>query len=83
MVSPAHLCYFVCLQVISRYETDGFDFLLQVFNSPNYLEDLTGLSKLYTQTLEEEVCVHTCTYVAGVVDQHSDCAYICTVDKLE
>ena len=29
--------------------------MLKAFNSPNYLEDLTGLSDLYVQTYDEQV----------------------------
>lgn len=43
------------LQVIQRYETEGFQFLLNAFNSPSYLEDLTGLTALHAETLEGEV----------------------------
>ena len=46
-------------QVRSCYEWDGFDFLLKVFNSLNYLEDLTGLSQLYAETQDDQVCLYT------------------------
>ena len=45
------------LQVLSQYQTEGFDFLLRVFNSPDYLEELTGLSKLYAEALEGQVII--------------------------
>ncbi|KAH3732602.1 autophagy protein 7 [Pelomyxa schiedti] len=32
--------------VIEEYQKRGFEFLLQVFNQPTYLEELTGLNKL-------------------------------------
>ena len=41
--------------VISSFKSDGFEFLLKVFNSPNFLEDLTGLSQLYAETLDDHV----------------------------
>ena len=41
--------------VLGEYAKDGFQFLLKVFNTPNYLEDLTGLSQLYADTLEDHV----------------------------
>ena len=41
--------------VISSYRTDGFEFLLKAFNTSSYLEDLTGLSKLYAETLDDHV----------------------------
>lgn len=45
----------VLLQVLSKYRNEGFDFLLKAFNSPNYLEDLTGLSQLYAETQDDQV----------------------------
>jgi len=36
--------------VLDAYKQRGFDFLLQVFNSPTYLEDVTGLSELHKGT---------------------------------
>ncbi|GAB6029891.1 Autophagy protein 7 [Chamberlinius hualienensis] len=41
--------------IISEYKTRGFDFLISAFNQPSYLEDLTGLTKLYQETDEAEV----------------------------
>ena len=43
-------------QVIETYQAEGFAFLLKAFNCPNYLEDLTGLSQLYAQTYDDQVC---------------------------
>ncbi|XP_076807173.1 ubiquitin-like modifier-activating enzyme ATG7 isoform X1 [Clavelina lepadiformis] len=41
--------------VVSAYKEKGFQFLLEVFNSPHdYLEDLTGLTLLYQQTASAE-----------------------------
>ena len=41
--------------VLSSYRSDGFEFLLKVFNTPNFLEDLTGLSQLYAETLDDHI----------------------------
>ncbi|XP_078597053.1 ubiquitin-like modifier-activating enzyme ATG7 [Branchiostoma floridae x Branchiostoma japonicum] len=42
--------------VIQKYESDGFDFLLEAFNSPSsYLEDLTGLTQLHLETQDAEI----------------------------
>ena len=35
---------------MNEYKTRGFDFLLEAFNNPTYLEDLTGLSQLHAET---------------------------------
>ena len=59
------------LQVLSQYREEGFDFLLKVFNSPNYLEDLTGLSQLYAETQDDQVCnVVTVTVVRNYMYVH-------------
>ncbi|KAK5645056.1 hypothetical protein RI129_006356 [Pyrocoelia pectoralis] len=41
--------------VIAEYETSGFDFLLKVFNSCKYLEELTGLSDIHNEIGNLEV----------------------------
>jgi len=41
--------------VIDGYSSGGFPFLLDVFNQPSFLEDLTGLSRLQMETLETEM----------------------------
>jgi len=41
--------------VISGYSSGGFQFLLDVFNQPSFLEDLTGLSQLQAETLDTEM----------------------------
>ena len=41
--------------VMEEYKRNGFDFLCKVFNTSNYLEDLTGLSQLYADTLDDHV----------------------------
>ncbi|BFZ08104.1 hypothetical protein BsWGS_11143 [Bradybaena similaris] len=56
---PASQAFEMCTacsqMVIQRYEKDGFDFLLKVFNEPGYLEDLTGLSAMHDATAGHEV----------------------------
>jgi len=37
-------------KVLEAYERDGFEFLLRAFNESSYLEDLTGLTELHTDT---------------------------------
>ena len=41
--------------VINGYSSGGFQFLLDVFNRPSFLEDLTGLSRLQEETLDTEM----------------------------
>lgn len=49
-------CIFFSLwQVLNEYETRGFEFLLQAFNTPDYLEDITGLTELQRETENAEV----------------------------
>lgn len=40
---------------MSEYNEKGFEFLLQVFNEPRYLEELTGLAEMMKST--DDVCV--------------------------
>ncbi|CAL4069621.1 unnamed protein product, partial [Meganyctiphanes norvegica] len=42
-------------KVVSTYKSEGIEFLLKVFNSPSYLEELTGLSKLHQDTDADQV----------------------------
>ncbi|XP_041349975.1 ubiquitin-like modifier-activating enzyme ATG7 [Gigantopelta aegis] len=45
-----------CSQIVlENYERDGFQFLQRVFNEPTYLEDLTGLTQMQQETLDDEV----------------------------
>ena len=37
------------------YRAGGFDFLLQAFNEPSFLEDLTGLTQMHQETADAEV----------------------------
>ncbi|MCL4126216.1 UNVERIFIED_CONTAM: hypothetical protein GTU68_042363 [Idotea baltica] len=41
--------------VVSSYLADGFDFLLKVFNSPSYLEEVAGLTKLHQESQAMEI----------------------------
>ena len=41
--------------VLTCYRKEGFEFFLRAFNTPNYLEELTGLSKLYAETLDDHI----------------------------
>lgn len=43
-------CTACSLHVVAEYQRSGFDFLMQVFNHPTYLEDLTGLTDLISAT---------------------------------
>jgi hypothetical protein len=38
------------MKVLDAFEKDGFEFLVNVFNYPNVLEDLTGLSEMKKKT---------------------------------
>jgi len=42
-------------KVIEKYRNDGFDFLLKVFNDPNHLEEITGLTELMNTISMDEV----------------------------
>lgn len=37
------------VQVLEAYEAEGFPMLLKAFNEPKYLEQLTGLDKLFAE----------------------------------
>jgi len=39
-----------CWQVVKEFRERGSDFVLEVLNRPNYLEDLTGLTELLSAT---------------------------------
>nr|KAG5700834.1 hypothetical protein BaRGS_024220 [Batillaria attramentaria] len=41
--------------VLDRYRQDGFQFLLQAFNEPLFLEEMTGLTQMHQDTLDAEV----------------------------
>nr|QVX20062.1 ATG7 [Eriocheir sinensis] len=40
-------CSGCCSQVLNAYKDEGFEFLLKVFNSTAYLEEVSGLNKLH------------------------------------
>jgi len=50
-----NIVFFPLWQVVNEYETRGFEFLLQAFNTPDYLEDITGLTELQRETENAEV----------------------------
>lgn len=58
-VLPASHVFLHCIacseKVLNEYETRGFEFLLQAFNTPDYLEDITGLTELQKETENAEV----------------------------
>lgn len=41
--------------VLNRYKKDRFQFLLQAFNEPLFLEEMTGLTQMHQDTLDAEV----------------------------
>jgi hypothetical protein len=53
--SPSVNLVFPLWQVLHEYETQGFEFLKQAFNTPDYLEDITGLTELQRETENAEV----------------------------
>ncbi|GJQ87471.1 hypothetical protein Trydic_g19234 [Trypoxylus dichotomus] len=57
-VLPATERYNQCIAcsdaVVKEYENRQFDFLLEVFNNSSYLEEVTGLNKMYTSCGEVE-----------------------------
>ncbi|KAI4461849.1 ubiquitin-activating enzyme e1 [Holotrichia oblita] len=57
-VLPATERYNQCIAcsdaVVKLYEEKTFEFLLEVFQKPSYLEEVTGLSKMYTNCGELE-----------------------------
>lgn len=59
VVLPAVERYQQCVAcsrvVIGEYEKNGFEFLLKVFNSSKYLEELTGLKELYDNIDQDQV----------------------------
>ncbi|XP_065836994.1 ubiquitin-like modifier-activating enzyme ATG7 [Oscarella lobularis] len=58
-VMPASLAFDKCTAcselILSKYLNDGFDFLLKAFNSPTFLEELTGLDRLLADTVDDEI----------------------------
>lgn len=58
-VLPATRRYQKCIAcssiILDEYKNNGFEFLLNAFNSSKYLEDLTGLTELHQVTDSAEV----------------------------
>lgn len=58
---PATEKYKQCIacsdRVVDEYNSNGFEFLLKVFDSSKYLEELTGLKELYEQIDHEQVMI--------------------------
>eukprot|EP01134_Creolimax_fragrantissima_P004486 CFRG4486T1 len=56
MIMPVGRAYDRCTgcskRVVDMYNQRGFEFLLCAFNNPMYLEDITGLTEMKTQTEE-------------------------------
>jgi ubiquitin-like modifier-activating enzyme ATG7 len=48
-------CTACCPAVVNGYLNGGFEFLLDVFNRPSFLEDLTGLSQLQAATVDSDI----------------------------
>ncbi|XP_068224634.1 ubiquitin-like modifier-activating enzyme ATG7 isoform X2 [Palaemon carinicauda] len=42
-------------KIIAAYRSEGFDFLLEVFNSPKYLEEVAGLGQLQQCAVESQI----------------------------
>ena len=40
----------MCWRVVNEYRGRGMEFVLEIPNRPNYLEDLTGLTELLSAT---------------------------------
>jgi ubiquitin-like modifier-activating enzyme ATG7 len=41
--------------VIQEYRDKGSEFLINAFNNPSYLEDLTGLTQMKQQTTDLDI----------------------------
>jgi len=55
-VSNAFDCCTACSEaVVNAYESDGFDFLLKVFEDTDFLEETTGLKKLHEEVNVDDV----------------------------
>jgi len=54
--SVAFRCCTACSDtVVKAYREEGFEFLLNAFNVPKYLEERTGLAELHRSTLDAEI----------------------------
>lgn len=62
-ILPATLKYNQCVAcseaILNEYKNDGFNFLLKVFNSSKYLEDVTKLTEMFNDFNLEEVLEFT------------------------
>ena len=47
---PYEFCSCCSLKIINEYKKDKYNFLTQVLNNPDYLENISGLKQLYTET---------------------------------
>jgi ubiquitin-like modifier-activating enzyme ATG7 len=58
-VMPSSLAFDKCAAcsdvIVTRYLSEGFSFLLQAFNSPTFLEEVAGLSRLHAEAVEDEI----------------------------
>lgn len=58
-VLPATEAFYNCTAcsplVLERYSTDGYSFLQQVFNNPDFLEQVSGLAELHKELPSVEV----------------------------
>jgi ubiquitin-like modifier-activating enzyme ATG7 len=45
----------MCWQVVNEFRERGENFVLEVLNRPNYLEDLTGLTELLSDIQNKDL----------------------------
>ncbi len=50
-----HLLLTLGAQIVHEYKKRGFEFLLEAFNAPNVLEDLTGITKMKEESANLDV----------------------------
>ncbi|KAK7078297.1 Autophagy protein 7 [Halocaridina rubra] len=48
-------CPACCDKVVAAYQNEGFNFLLKVFNSPSYLEEVAGLGQLQQCAIDSQI----------------------------
>lgn len=48
----------IVFQVLEKYRENGTDFLMNVFNSPSFLEEVSGLKKLHQESQMVDVSLH-------------------------
>jgi len=56
-----NVSFFFSWQVMEQYAKDGFAFLLEVFNNPDYLEQVSGLADLH----KDMACIEDWDYPEG------------------